>query len=291
MRPSVLGLLLPLFLGCSGQNVVAGEEKTKAAQLEASAPSWCESTCSRLLDCASTTPCQCNGDVCDCLGVDESCPTRCKATLGAFTHAGEACAAIGERLTKCIDRATCDDLGHDDPCPLTAAERAACPEPDGVDGGSDAPPAAGPNYGYAGSASAGEGPSGTGGSVSYGGSTSTGGGPSGTAGSVGYAGSANLAGAASGGASSDAGPPVSCSESYGAGGGQPQDGSSHVTCEEGRSGCSGGHEYAWLCSEDSQGHRACSCFVDSEVTGAFALTAACPALPEVNAGCDWNLTQ
>ena len=50
MRSSVLGLLLPLLLGCSGQNVVAGDEKTKAEQLEASVPSWCESTCSRLLD-------------------------------------------------------------------------------------------------------------------------------------------------------------------------------------------------------------------------------------------------
>lgn len=283
MRPSVLGLLLPLFLGCSGQNVVAGEEKTKAEQLEASVPSWCDSTCTRLQACTTSAPCDCSGDVCDCVGVDANCPTRCRESFAGFTRAGETCAAIGERLQNCINRLGCDDLGGKDPCQLTASERAACPDPNDYGDSVDPPTSVGPNTGYAGAANFGgddTGPS-YGGSVSYAGSAN-----------VPTAGSSSYAGTSYGGTGPTGGPAVSCSDSYGAGGGQPQDGStSQVICEEGRDGCSDSQAYGWVCAADSQGHRACSCFVDQDVTGAFALGAACPAVAQVNAGCGWNLTQ
>jgi hypothetical protein len=276
MRPSVLSFLLPLLLGCSGQNVVAGEEKTKAEQLEASLPAWCDSACSRLNDCNSGAPCDCSGDVCDCSKVSADCPTSCGTYFKPFTT-GEACAAIGQRIVQCIDRATCDELGgRSDPCPLTAAERAACPAVD-VDGSTDPPMSVGSSTGYAGSANLGDD-----GGPSYGGAIS-------------YAGSASLpngasSGSSSGGSGSTSGPVVNCSDSHGAGGGQPQAGSaSQVICEEGREGCSDGHTYSWVCATDSQGHRACSCFVDQNVTGAFAPGAACPLVKQVNTGCGWNL--
>ncbi len=254
-RYDLLGwLLLPAFLGCSGQNVVAGEDQSKAEQLAASVPSWCQSTCGRFLDCASQLPCQCNGDVCDCLGVDETCPTSCQDYLAPFTNAGDVCAAVGERLKKCLDRATCDDLGGKDPCPLTDAERAACPHPGQSGGSADEPSQVGANSGYAGSANS-DSPG-----ASYGGAVS--------------------------------GPPVACMDSYGVGGGQPSDETtSQVICEEGRDGCADGHAYSWVCVADSQGHRACSCFVDLHVTGAFAPAATCPIVSQVNAGCGWNLAQ
>lgn len=281
MRPSVFGLLLPLFLGCSGQNVVAGEEKTKAEQLAASVPAWCETTCSRWRACAdSTPPCDCSGDVCDCGGsVGANCSTDCKAAFDAFTTTGEACAVIGERLQKCLDGVTCSDLSGSDPCPVTSAERAACPDPNHPD---QAPTATGPNLNYAGAANLGGNDAG----ASYGGLGSSAG-----YGNVPSAGSVSYAGGSYGGSGSTGGPAVSCSDSYGAGGGQPQGSSSQVTCEEGRDGCSDGHAYSWVCATDSQGHRACSCFVDMNVTEAFAPAAACPTVAEVNAGCGWNLTQ
>ena len=73
MRSSCrLWLFLPLFLGCAGKNVVAGEEKTKAEQLESALPSWCQSTCARLRACPESTGCDCDGDVCQCSGVDDA---------------------------------------------------------------------------------------------------------------------------------------------------------------------------------------------------------------------------
>ncbi len=273
MRRYLFGLLLPAFLGCSGQNVVAGEEKSKAEQLAASVPSWCQSTCSRFLDCSNQKPCNCSGDVCDCLGVDANCPSQCQAWMAPYTNAGEACAVIGERVKSCIDRATCDDLGGNDPCPITDAERAACPDPNQPTD-SATPTVNGPTYASAGAAPADDGP-GVGGTVGSG---------------SGGTGNIPTAGTSTGGSASTS-PPVTCSDSYGAGGGQPDGSSSQVLCEEGRDGCSDGHAYSWVCASDSQGRRACSCFVDSRVVGAFAPGASCPLPMQVNVGCGWNLAQ
>ena len=252
-----LSLFLPLFLGCAGKNVVAGEEKTKAEQLEAALPSWCERTCTRFLACPGPNGCDCSGDVCECAGVDEGCAEQCPQAFARFTGAGEACAVIGERVMNCFDGVTCSELNGKDPCPTSEAERALCPDPSdstdsppsGSDGGEITEPTA------------------------VGGTTST-------AGSAGYYGSAGSAAYAN---------PVSCEGSYGAGGGAPASGGSQVTCEEGRAGCTDGHDYSWICVQDSQGQRACSCLIDAHVTAGFEPVTGCPDLSAVNAGCGWSL--
>ena len=125
-----LSLFLPLFLGCAGKNIVAGEEKTKAEQLESTLPSWCRSTCTRLLACPAV-PCACDGDVCsNCVGVDSGCEKQCPKSFAPYTNAGEACAAVGQRVKDCLDAIECADLSGPDPCPVTDAERALCPDPD-----------------------------------------------------------------------------------------------------------------------------------------------------------------
>lgn len=262
-----LSLFLPLFLGCAGKNVVAGEEKTKAEQLESALPSWCESTCTRFLACPEPNGCDCSGDVCECAGVDAGCAEQCPKAFARYTDAGEACAVIGQRVMDCFDGVTCSELNGKDPCPTTAAERALCP--DSNDGISDNPPS--------GSDGDAVGPAVTGGtSASAGGATFT----AGTASAGGYYGSAGSAAGAN---------PVSCEGSYGAGGGAPASGGSQVTCEEGRAGCSDGHEYSWICVRDSQGQRACSCLVDAHATAGFEPVMDCPDLSAVNAGCGWAL--
>jgi hypothetical protein len=258
-----LSLFLPLFLGCAGKNVVAGEEKTKAEQLEATLPSWCQSTCTRLRACGATTPCQCEGDVCNCVGVDENCETQCQSYLAPFTGAGETCANIGARIERCVDGLTCGDLGGQDPCTPTPAEKTACPDPNE---NIDSPPS-GSNVDATGPATGGT--SGIGGPSVTGGTTFT----AGTASTGGYYG-AN---------------PVSCEGSYGEGGGGPASGGSQVTCEEGRGACTDGHDYSWICVQDSQGQRACSCLLDAHVTAGFEPVTGCPDLSAVNAGCGWSL--
>lgn len=246
-----LGLLLPLLSGCSGENVVAGEEQTKAEQLASELPSWCSSTCERLLACPESAGCDCNGDVCECSGVDAGCEKQCPLSFARYTHAGEFCASVGQRIQKCIDDMKCQDLKGEDWCKATAAENQACPEPNEFDG-EDPPSAVGnplPNTGSAG--------------------------PSGNS------------------SSSSAGPnAVSCADSTAAGGGGPANGGAQVTCEEARSSCTDQRVYSWICSQDSQGQRACACLVDSRATASFVPNSAdCPLLAQVNAGCGWALLQ
>jgi hypothetical protein len=242
-----LGLLLPLFWGCSGEHVVAGEEKTKAEQLESSLTSWCDSTCKRLRACPAPDNCDCSGDVCNCVGIDEGCEEQCPASFEPFTGAGEACAAVGQRIQRCIDGIGCDELNGSDPCEVTGAERDACPELEDM---TEPPESAGPNGGN-----------------DFDNGSSAGGGVSPTVDN----------------------PLVRCTDAYGTGGGTPEAGGPHVSCEEGRSGCSDGHEYSWICSVDSQGQRACSCLVDGVASNGFQPSAECPDLAAVNAGCGWYL--
>jgi hypothetical protein len=266
-----LSLFLPLFLGCAGKNVVAGEEKTKAEQLESALPSWCQATCARLRACESTTPCQCADDVCNCVGVDENCETQCQSYLAPFIGAGELCANIGERMERCVDGLTCGDLGGQDPCRPTPAEKTACPDPNDPD---DSPPSGGdgdlPEPVATGGTSSTAGPSVAGGTTFTAGTASTGG----------YYGTGGTFAGVN---------PVSCEGSYGAGGGAPASGGSQVTCEEGRTGCTDGHDYSWICVQDSQGQRACSCLIDAHVTAGFEPVVGCPDLSAVNAGCGWSL--
>lgn len=152
-----LGLLLPLLGACSGSHVVAGEEKTKAEQLESALPTWCESICDRLRACPDSQSCVCDasGDACDCVGVDEQCESQCSAAFERFTNAGEACAAVGQGLQTCLDGLSCTELGKDDTCALND-DSDVCPDADqtsdssssgpnsGEDGGSSGDPGAAP---------------------------------------------------------------------------------------------------------------------------------------------------
>jgi len=274
MRFAVLGLLLPVVLGCAGKNVVAGDDKTKSQQLEAAVPSWCETTCTRLQACP-TQPCDCAGDSCDCRGAGGSdCPAECLQAMAPFTTGDDACATAGEHFRQCIDATSCSELEGAEVCTPTDVEQAACPALSDGDPGSSS---GGPN-----------GVDPTGPNGASGPSSASGGGPS-----------------SGGGAPSMTDPPpdvthppipaaVGCMEAWGSAGassgGAPP--SSAVVCEEGLQGCSDGHEYSWLCARGSQGQTACSCLVDSHVTGGFDPGGAyCPTPPQVNAGCNWNIRQ
>ncbi|MES1186684.1 MAG: hypothetical protein ABUL60_22915 [Myxococcales bacterium] len=239
MRRYLFGwsVLLPLFLGCSAENIVAGEEKTQAEQLASELPAWCGKVCARLRACPENTGCDCNGDVCDCVGVDDTCEQQCPISFARFTG-NEACAAIGQRIKSCLDRVACDKLDGSDPCPATAAERELCPNPNDA----DVPPdSTGPSAGT-------------------------------TVGPTVQA--------------------VTCTDSSAAGGGMPENGGAQVTCEENRGACSDGHVYSWICSQDSEGERACACLVDAQAKASFVpISSDCPALSHVNAGCGWALTR
>lgn len=238
------GLLLPALLGCSGENIVGGTAQTKAEQLESALPEWCPSVCERLRACAESTGCDCNGDVCECSGVDDGCEEQCPRAFAPYVDAGEFCAAVGQRIQKCIDAMKCEDLDGRDPCRPSAAELRACPDPNDPED-SDAPPTgAGPSSGS--------------------------GGPT----------------------DSSAGTnPVSCRNSTASGGGGLASGGARVTCEEARTECSDQRVYSWICSQDSQGQRACACLVDAQTTGSFVPTLDCPSASQVNAGCGWALLQ
>ena len=158
MRRRILGLCLPwlVLMGCSGQNVVAGDEKTKAEQLESSLPSWCQSTCVKLRACEADQDCGCSGDVCECsAGVDEDCDGACQDELTRWAQGGEECAAIGLRFQQCIDEAGCSLLDTTDRCSISEAEQATCPSLDGSDSeppsaGNGSGPSGGPNGGTSG---------------------------------------------------------------------------------------------------------------------------------------------
>lgn len=65
-----------------------------------------------------------------------------------------------------------------------------------------------------------------------------------------------------------------------------------VECEAGRDECSDGHTYDWMCAVGSDGQRACTCFLDSQVITSFAPGPdQCPTVAQVDAGCGWNLAQ
>lgn len=269
MRGYVFGLLL-LAVGCAGKNTVAGQEKTKAQQLEESLPSWCESACKRINACADAQDCACNGDSCSCPSADKDCAKECQAAMGRYADAGEACAAIGQRFQGCIDHATCAQLFTDASCNPTKEERAQCPETDDV---SDNPPMAG----SAGSTSVGDDPGppqpSSGGASAAGGASN--GGPNG--------GGSNASGGAVGEPA-----PVTCQGNFGSGP-TPDNTSTNEICEGGAVECNDGHEYRYLCARTSDGQAACSCLVDDGVTGAFDPGTTCPTQAVVNAGCHWNI--
>ena len=102
----------------------------------------------------------------------------------------------------------------------------------------------------------------------------------------------SAASAAGGAGSGPAGPPVVCqgSNSEGAAGAANAP-ATYVSCANGFDGCSDGHSYYSVCVVNDENGFACSCFRDKTLQGSFAPSVACPAVPEINARCGWQLAQ
>jgi hypothetical protein len=282
MRRYLWTMILPMFLGCSGKNVVAGEEKTKAEQLRDGMASWCAKGCTRFHACDDTPTgsCDCADDVCDCDSFDLSeCTEDCQQELNQFTS-DEHCAGVALQLQSCVDMSSCSALEEDWPsCYPSRADYNACKhvddDPPETDFGSSQP------GGTAGSVN------GVGGAYGSGGASSTGGnapGPSGGTSSLG--GSSTTGGSASG-------PVVTCLDATASGsaGSANMGGGAYVTCDETRGTCSDGHQYSWVCVDDAQGHDICSCFVDGTFVGALDPELSCPSTSEVNSACGWRLEE
>lgn len=269
MRRYVLGLLLPLLAACAGKNTVAGEEKTKAEQLQESVPDWCAKACLKFADCEKDRPCNCDGDVCDCR-VGNSCESDCHKAMAEFMNKGETCASAGLHFESCIDTSSCTELYTEGACtPTDPAEKLCYPQDSAA-----TPTDVGSSTAYAGSASY-DGPS-------SGGASAAGGASNGAS----YGGSVASAGAsASGGATGV--PIVTCQSSFSSGAAPGN--TTNEICEGGALDCDDNHEYRYLCARTSDGQSACSCFVDDAVTGAFDPKGVCPSSDALNAGCRWNL--
>jgi hypothetical protein len=252
-------MILPIFWGCAGKNVVAGEDKTQAEKLAADLPSWCQQTCQRLEVCDNPDVCDCQGDDCECKGVGDDCVNDCQKGLNKFAQS-ESCAETGRAYLSCLDSLGCELLaaGSKPPCLPLASEIDACDEDDETE---PAPTV----------------PNGSGGTSSGDGSPAEGGSSDGP-----------VPGAA---AAPNTGPSVSCSDSSGSGGGTPDTSAGpYVTCQETLGNCSDTHEYSWICVDDAQGHGWCTCFLDGDPVGALAPALVCPTVPELNGACSWNLS-
>jgi hypothetical protein len=279
-------LCLPLFLGCAGKNVVAGEEQTKSERLAELARPWCEETCHFMEVCAPPRACDCSaGSPCDCPTVDNECAVECEQDLRAYTVGSDVCAEIGERVMTCLDGLSCEEFNSSSArrCQVTDAEKARCPNPADTN---DVPPSGADDIDTYGPSSGGA--SSTGG-TSTGGAASTGGSYT-VAGSYAVGGDYAFGGEASGG--TGVGSNVSCSSSTGSAGSAFGGGASTLTCEVSKMFCSDGHDYSWICARGSQMQIGCTCFVDGQVTGGFAPGVDdCPKLALVNAGCGWGLAE
>jgi len=133
---ALVAFALPALLGCTGQHVVAGEERTKAEQYEATLPAWCSAICHTLQNCEEQD-CACSGDVCDCGGgVDEDCAVDCLDDMSRWAQGSDECAAIGQRFKDCLDAAACSLLSGGNTCQTDEADQNACPRPGSPDPGS-----------------------------------------------------------------------------------------------------------------------------------------------------------
>ena len=135
MRNCLLGwgVFGVLLLGCSGTNVVAGTEKTKAQQLADAVPAWCQTICQRIGACPQSQDCACSGDACDCSQVSAKCPSECQQAMARWTNGSGVCADAGQRFKDCLDATSCNDLQNSSTCRPTEADQTACPDPNGSD--------------------------------------------------------------------------------------------------------------------------------------------------------------
>jgi hypothetical protein len=276
MRLLLWCLMLPGFVSCSAENVVAGKEKTKSEQLADSVPAWCESVCHTFEQCAEDSDCGCADEVCTCAKADDDCVDDCRAEMARWADGTDKCATVGQRLQSCIDEAGCDVFDTEGLCRTTAAERKACPGDD-----PDDPPTGSPS-GTAGTATATAGTS-TGGTAteppSWGGTTV----------GAGMGGTGNLGGSYVGGTGggSPSGEPVTCDSGYTSG--QAGSANSPVTCDSGQLACSDGNRYTWFCVTNSNDENICSCSVNGSVVKGFDWTRDCPDVVQINAICGWHL--
>ena len=127
--------VLPVLvtLACTGQHIVAGEEKTEAERFAAELPGWCEEICTKLAACGDD--CDCDSDACSCGSVDEDCPQECFDDMQRWAQGSDACAAVGQRFADCIEAEACKVLSTASECDTTQAESDACPRPGNPDGG------------------------------------------------------------------------------------------------------------------------------------------------------------
>lgn len=133
MRAWLLLLSLPLVQACAGKSVRSGDAGAETTeQVEASLPSWCQSSCEMLIDCRADQDCVCSAGPCDCVsGVDSlsECTDSCEQQLGERALISDACAQQIARFQRCVDAEGCRVAQSSNVCPLATTD--ACDDYDG----------------------------------------------------------------------------------------------------------------------------------------------------------------
>jgi hypothetical protein len=125
-RESFRLLLSLMVVGCAAKNTVAGRDKTKAEQLEAALPSWCQTTCARIEACPPPA-CDCQDATCNCNRAPQDCRAKCEREMMRFIAGDDTCATIGQTYERCVDSMTCDDFDHNGDCVLSQTDESLCP--------------------------------------------------------------------------------------------------------------------------------------------------------------------
>ncbi|HKO51807.1 MAG TPA: hypothetical protein VJV79_29055 [Polyangiaceae bacterium] len=248
MRAWLISLSLPLALACSGKSV-GGNEPTQAS-VEASLPSWCQSTCEKLAACDG-------GQDVGIKSVSD-CSQNCLMELTDGAQRSQACAQRIDQFKSCVDAGGCAVV-RDNVCSLDDADE--CDDDNDVD---PEPPGAAPVPG-AGGSYPGPGPS-----------------PPPMVGTAGAPSSGPVPADPIVYCSRGAG-------STGAGGARPPPGAAQVICETSYDDCSSGSSYYAICVSTSEGQSSCSCFVDNKLSTAFDPGGTCPSQMQLNYGCGWNI--
>lgn len=269
-----LGCPLALALACSGKSVSSKGNQPTQASVEASLPSWCQSTCKKLVACDVDEDCVCEGDACACGGGVEDpaeCAENCRDQLTEGARLSQACARAIDQFKRCVDANGCAVV-RGEVCDLKELE--GCEEDgDDID---NRPPSAEPV------------PSGTGGTYGPGPSPPPMVGTAGASYTPAYPGIPGTAGTSSGGPT-PVGPAVRCNSGGGSASAAPPPAGPQVICEQNFGDCSNGSSYYAVCVTTSAGQSSCSCFVDNQLSTAFDPGGTCPSVMQLNLGCGWNL--
>lgn len=120
----LVGIASAAVVGCAFESTPPVDENDRQeAKLESSIGAWCDATCERLGECDG---CACDGDVCDCVEIDEECPLDCRRELGEYLGHGEDCAGVGLEFMACVSGITCDELSDGDGCANRERRDDAC---------------------------------------------------------------------------------------------------------------------------------------------------------------------